>query len=490
METTINFKEIFTKFISSDKRYLYLDGQILYVNKINQFGDKIIVLHVGQNIVFRLHIDFDTVISDKIFEYILGHANNKGIEIPLQGNYSISDDTLDIPNVCKQKSDYGLIIPRKNGVTDIQVYYCSYMGHSGLHNILKSLGKVKVKDWTDYKSSASIDEQILHFSTGAINGSLKYYFKHRYDCEKELSYDEIQLASQLYKFIVEGNMYLNNRYITHYDTVDFLNILYNIIFNFYKDKGSKYANLMFLKHCYPNFLTPDISLSPFDNDNSIRSSPDKSAPGVYNSIIGNANISEFQRLNPLDTKFFYQKTVKGHNGVAEINDLGYFAFISDLTGGITSDKTLAINDLNQDVKNICETISSHLGQNIQIEYVTNHNGVYIVQLRIFKKQDLSLQIAPEESVVGQTYQSGTAQGVLGKDIIVINEDGTELNDLNKIIGCKGFIYNGKNILSHLLTYTRTYQIPTAINLDTTSIPEGSTVILNCESKQAYLMPHK
>ncbi len=486
----INFKEIFTKFIISDKRYLYLDDKILYVNKINQYGDKIIVLHVGQNIIFRLHIDFDTVISDKIFEYILGHANNKGVQIPLQGNYTISDDTLDIPNLCIQKSDYGLIIPGENGFTDMQVYYCSYMGHSGLHKILKSLGKVKGSDWTDYKSSAPIDQQILHFSTGAINGSLKYYFKHRSDSNKEITVNEVLIASQIYRFIVEGDMYLNNRYITHYDTVDFLNLLYNTIFNFYKDKGSKYANLMFLKHCYPNFLTPDISLSPFDKDNSIRSSPEQSAPGVYNSIIGNAKIHEFQRINPLDTMYFYQKTIYGTNGVAEINDLGYFAFISDLTGGITSDKTLPTNDLNADVKNICETISSHLGQNIQIEYVKNHSGVYIVQLRLFKKQDLRLQTPPDGSVVGQTYQAGTAQGVLGQDIIVINEDGTELNDLNKIIGCKGFIYNGKNILSHLLTYTRTYQIPTAINLDTTSIPEGSTIILNCESKQAYLMPHK
>lgn len=256
---------------------------------------------------------------------------------------------------------------------DGTVLHCDYMGHERLYQILYFLGLSNSSGW-------SMCEKTLHFTGMELGGPLWGIIKGRGTV--------VPVSQEMLRAVWNGNFteYLGN------PRSDVFEYRTNRMLNEYGRKG---ANLRFVRDFYPDVLTPEI-YGDYVKDCCIRTSPLRSVPGLLRSRFNcqwpeiAEMWMEFDKLSGIhpdvfrgnELRLLFQEYISGTNGVASIVN----GEVSIKVGGHGSvvNNSNAVDLEGDDAIYLAELLtrmSRDLHGDVQLEFVINTRGVYIVQLR-------------------------------------------------------------------------------------------------------------
>lgn len=283
-------------------------------------------------------------------------------------------------------------------------FSCGYMGHYSLFEDLRDEKYVPYHQRSPFnadkiqESRWDNDPNIFHVSRGTVNGTLVFSLTHAHMKD----YD-VEFYGKAFDFLVE---LAKNNFIsrTFSETEP---ILLELVKAHSKltGKGSKYANLMFLKKHYPSLPTPKISLAFHNDYPNLRTSPKYSMPGVLNSRFGiTAETNEqavgelhkeFEECNTIagnELHYFYQEHVKGATGVCNILFYSNGQYTFNYTLNTNQHESVKTGKGNVELTEAqLKSLKKHLEAfsngwdscSIQLEFAVKGNKVIVLQFRVF-----------------------------------------------------------------------------------------------------------
>ena len=382
---------------------------------------------------------------------------------------------------------------------------CGYMEHNSLFPLLSSLNIASSGDWTD-------DDNCIHVSSSQLNGTIAHCIEDNYHDKEVVSEDQLTAL-------------FNARDIL--DTYDgrsttLAKCLLGQISRVCKG-GGKYNNLKFLQKYYPTITLPKFSNKVLDLEYPmfIRTSPKDSIPGLLNSALAN-NISEMNDILEKTFKSFdqvkhvksdkdqymfgkqycnelhlmYQEFIEGANGVCNINHDRLFTYqLSTNQGDIVNGKvpnTELLLEYVTELHSIADRLYQDFQHEIQLEFVVNDDGLYIVQMRLFDSYDSTLgdNKAPEQALITGKSFSKYYEQVDVEDILIVDQDAHS----SELISKKGLIVINDTQFSHILALSKVLKIPSIYHTDVVEIKQllsdHKKVIFNTCNKQGWIEPIK
>lgn len=300
------------------------------------------LLDTGEKIKLYIEVFKRRFIEDKVEEYLLGHYK-------------------------KMKTSHGVILQ------DGRIIHCEYMGHSALYEILYFLGLSDSSNWARC-------EKTLHFTGWELGGPLWGMIKGR----GTIAPVSNEMLSAIWDGEFTEHMGNPRSDVFEYHT--------NRMLNKYGRKG---ANLRFVREFYPDVLVPEM-YDGYAKDCCIRTSPLKSMPGMLRSRFNvqwtdademQVEFDDMTNTYPdifkgNELRLLYHEYISGSNGVASIVN-GEVSIKVGGHGGVVNNSNVV--DLEGDdalyLAELLTRMSRDLYGDIQLEFVINKKGVYIVQLR-------------------------------------------------------------------------------------------------------------
>ena len=407
-------------------------------------------------------------------------------------------EITEFPTVAEGRTINGVIL--KDG----SFIECGCQDHVNLFPVLYRLGLSDASDWTR-------SEEVLHISSSSLNGKAAYTFQpdsyRGRNAEKKITPEQVATCWKLRKWI-------SDVYGTMGSNTSMANCTRNWVVDTEK-MGGKFGNLVFLNKYFPHVKTPRFSkeLGDFEKDAMIfmRTSPDKSLPGLLNSrkikanqhdatIARNFMQLEFEKVKDLrddnELHWFFQEFLEGPNGVCHIRrepnssseEFTFSYMVSnqqgDIVQGISSQDRLEANrerDLRYIAYNLFKTLEC---DGLQLEFVIHDDEVFIVQLRELVNEfekGLGGGAPPQAFVRGKSFSSGGTE-INVDDILVIESDGAS----ELLLGKKALIVTGDVEFSHLLALSKALRIPSMYATGPVDFKGLTKVYFSSRLKEAYV----
>ena len=253
------------------------------------------------------------------------------------------------------------------------------------------------------------------------------------------------------------------------------------------DHGTKFGNLEYIKWFLPGLASsvPKISKDLIEgldlSRQCIRTSPDKSIPGLLNSKFDLSNIPKVIKELEADWElykdvhernafhYFYQEFIPGCNGVASWDKrIGLRYELTENQGDIVQGKEgkVRLGSVKKaELEDICTKLGEHLADfEIQVEFVVDVNDkLWIVQFRVFEETpDVYLRWVPDgiPIITAKSYSRGQFTGT-ADEILVVEQDA----DSSALIGKKALIVKKGHEFSHILALSRSLKIPSVYSTD-------------------------
>jgi hypothetical protein len=345
---------------------------------------------------------------------------------------------------------------------------CPAYGHSSLKTELVAMG---------YDES-----QFLNISYNEIYGELITLICHN-KLDKINHKNVLKQFKTLKKFPIIRDKYtyesayklLNSYFIEHYGN------------------GGKYGSLKFIDELY-GFNVPEISTSYFKGAGFVRSSPEKSLPGLLESyrIEDEQQVSEIIEKMKSDYNnyenivkwnsfnYFFQEFVEGKTGVAHYTTDRVFSYdLSnknyDVVEGKSGGERLSAN-VEKELELMMHELHVDFGFNydIQLEFCVNEKGeIVVLQFRTFEveKEEIKIpEINGEILCEGIAFNQGVVENIYGKEILVVDQDATP----SQLIGKKALVVTGDGQYSHVLSLSRVMNIPSIYKTGNVEVDELKT----------------
>ena len=350
-----------------------------------------------------------------------------------------------------------------------ELHTCAYMGHNNLCKELYKRGLVSHSDWVTC-------DDIFHFSSGQLNGTLAFRLKNFEDWDEDLFPNIPDEQIEMLKRMPQITMYSS----TFRDpNVGVMVLRYHIA---KVGKGGKYGTLSFIKSLWAAIKTPNL-----DVEGIIRSSPKRSIPGALFSKVGNIDEvgNELEQVwNNLPTKltdnnklhYFSQEFIEGVNGVFHYRKGKFTYQASNEQGSVVNGKTKSVkvdSFTRRYLKEIGRVFSVYFNKSVQCEFVvpTGEIEPVIVQLRLLDHEFSTLEktVIPDDALfTGQSFCSVIPYGkwynteiISKEDILVVNSD---CEDTTRLVGKKLLIVKKNIEFSHILALSKTLRIPSMYNI--------------------------
>lgn len=375
-----------------------------------------------------------------------------------------------------------------------------YMCHNNLMYALHELGMVDNSDWSECNDS-------VHISSGTLSGNIIHTLESPNTHQKRYKLVTKELIDTLFFYRKELETYANDERIPK---------ILREGHEEYLNKGTKYANLSFLRKYY-NFLDvkyPVISLDMLDINSGkvfVRTSPKRSIPGLLNSICVNNDdkevegainkiLAEFDKFKEVrketymggkisynEIHYFFQEFIDGSNGVAHYvsNEFRYALSKTqgDVVKGIESNEVLS-DSHHKILSNFCKELSFDLSSDIQVEFIISGDDVYIVQLRELHNPPSYIPYNIDESEIlkrGISFSRGKGKFHLA-DVLVVEKDANSEDLLNKEAL---IVRSDTSEFSHILALSKALGIPSLYGIGDFELPEKFQ--LQTHAKEAYIL---
>lgn len=366
-----------------------------------------------------------------------------------------------------------------------------FEGHRDLYPILEQLG-LSDNDGDDWGHSEKLCVRISDRRVcGIVINSLRDRF---------LVDDDVNITSSQVDALYKWREHFPNLYNSRSGTV--MDCVRRYIIKKH-DRGTKYGNLMFLKR-FTNTQTPEVSNSPMKGTYALRTSPKDSMAGVLDSVFNvtkhthNKHISEmmdnWEKYSDVvkgnELHIFSQEILEGKNGVCHYRQKGDWEYSvsknrGDVVRGIKSKShTDNLSNCEYDyLRKLSGELYVMLGEQIQLEFVCNENGVHIVQLRTLSTPVVEEFIEiNDKNIIGRglSFNSGYQEVKLSDTLVVDNQC-----DSKELIGKKCLIVRDKVNFSHVLTFSETLNIPSILGVGDIDLPETFHINTNNRSGIIY-----
>jgi hypothetical protein len=345
-----------------------------------------------------------------------------------------------------------LTIFEKEEIVDI--VFKNEFKYQFLNALFKDLYKYKLAshfDWVD-------DTKCVHISVGQVTTS-KFLMN-------DLSKEQLIELFNNKKYLIE--------YGTQKNIIKFLHTYLSEKYN----KGGKYNNLKFIQYFFPNISLPKFSLRKIKGvKNCIRTSPNKSIPGVLNSVFDVKSDSITKLKNEFKTylkqtgdnnkfNYFYQEYIEGYNGVAHYDGTLRYS-CSPKRGNIVKGKvgTKTISRENEDIlSELGRELFESFNKLIQFEFVVDRKGkLYLLQFRTLQNVDTNIFVRYKYgNILHQGKSFNKKVGYVKKKDVLIIEDECDSNDL---LNKKLLIVQKDIEFSHALALSYVLKIPSIYNLN-------------------------
>lgn len=281
--------------------------------------------------------------------------------------------------------------------------------HRFVYPFLRKLGLVNNSDWM-HESSA------IHISSNQLNGDVAHSLSDSY---APIYKEELVSEAQLKSLFILRNV-LDGSY-GDYDTIT--DLLYQHT-SIRENHGGKYNGLAFLKKYYSDAKGFNVRLPRFSKGLDgvtmvpngtgdkicIRTSPDKSLPGLLNSKFSITPNNYMQSIDEIvrdynkyadlipynNIHWFFQQQLDGVNGVCNVRgreqvfSYDVSAGQGDIVQGKKGKHRLS-KFTEKELQNISVKLAKEMRKSIQMEFVVSKGELYIVQFRLLKNE-------PEESI--------------------------------------------------------------------------------------------
>jgi hypothetical protein len=391
---------------------------------------------------------------------------------------------------------------------------CGYQDHVSLFPVLAKLGLVDGDDRFNCDAIA-ISSSML---SGGIGYSLET-MNFRHEGEYKISEEQLE---QLWD--------VREHHLRHYSGMG-RNPINDAIRGCYVHgvgKGGKYGNLKFMQKFYPHIKICEFS-EEYEKSygvNFVRTSPERSMPGLLNSIIvknkkeADAAVEkikeDYEKIKTLkqynELSWFYQKWEPGQNGVLNCTEnprgsypdklspeqvaiykynieIACSEIQGDIVGGKKSSYELSPDEKSY-LRGVAREIASDMGRDIQMEFVrVAENDIRIVQLRTlgnspsksfdYNEEDLKDAIVRGKSFSHYDYSSSSVEV---KDILVVEEDAKS----EDLIGKKALIVENDVSFSHILALSKALNINSMYATGKVDFGDAKEVIFKTDRKTSYI----
>lgn len=345
------------------------------------------------------------------------------------------------------------------------------------------------------------DGDALVISSNQICGSVGYYLE-----EGSMEYaKDHKISERQLEELFKAREYHLGFYSSH--TKDSVTEKVREVWVEMLNMGGKYGNLEFLKKFYPRIPLCDYSITPrLGNPGVIvRTSPNRSLPGLLNSIVLEDPAeyqgaverikNDFERVRDVkrgnQIHWFYQDFLEGQNGVVNCfqkpkdaqpgemmseeyrskNRYDIYIACSDKQGAIVQGETGNVElgfDESRELRRVVRQLADDFKCDVQLEFVkVADNDVRIVQFRTLQNNPRLNGNPTEEElksalIVGKTFSTGNSQGtwynyrdIPVEDILVVEQDG----ESSLLLGKQALIVTNNTTFSHLLALSKALNIP-------------------------------
>ncbi len=369
---------------------------------------------------------------------------------------------------------------------------CPPMGHRNLYDVLSAVG---LSDSNEPHRKS----KLINISERCAYGSTAYALSNLNTNHTDNSYDLnlINLSNHEIDSLFAWREHFNKFNGYNGETKSIIDALRTYLV-LTEQHGGKYGNLQFLKRFYSNEInTPKISKTPLEGKYCIRTSPNRSLPGLLNSKFDVTENSEKEIfadwekykdvLKENELHIFYQEYLEGVNGVCHYRGKGYFEYqASNNRGDVVNGSKTSIgvsNEIYDKLREISRNLFNDLNSPIQLEFViTEDNTLYIVQLRTLEtpdieRVDVDLNDYKDKIIgLGKTFSTGLnwdfsgANNILSKeDVLIVDND----CDSEELIGKKALIVTNNVEFSHILAFSQVKKIPSlyGLNISSDDLPD-------------------
>lgn len=415
-------------------------------------------------------------------------------------------------------------------LTDGTFVQCGYQDHRSLFPLLLQLGKVESFDRDDHLSSDA-----LPISSNMISGSKAYTLEHGGELEvyQKGEEEKFTLTDRQLEELWKVRDFKIKSYTAHKSGTVMDAIRRQFVQK--QGMGGKYGNLKFLEKFYPEikiceFYKTYLSFEP--RKMIVRTSPNKSLPGLLNSVVcGSAGHikeaikkirSDFEKHRDVrrdnEINWFYQTFLEGQNGVvncfekhteqrpkerggltAETQERARWDIqiaCSTEQGAIVQGHTTNVELSSEEssyLRKLSRKIAKDLDSDIQLEFVkVAENDIRIVQMRTLEKPPrTSFQPSDENLkaalVIGKSFCSAPEHGfgnseVNVKDILIVEQD----SDSEALLGKKALIVKNDTTFSHILALSKALGIPSIYATGEVDFQDAKVVRFSTEYQIGFI----
>jgi hypothetical protein len=393
-----------------------------------------------------------------------------------------------------------------NGVIlkDGRFIECGYQDHINLYPILYRLDLADASDWTRSKET-------IHVTSGQISGAAAMDLEVRWRDGTHYLVTPEQVAT-LWRL----RDCIKETYGSYSENTCMQNLIRKYVINT-ENLGGKWGNLAFIKKYFPEIPTPktsrDYTEFPADSTIFVRTSPNRSLPGLLNSILCKANADsteaairniyrDYEKVESVlqgnRINWFYQEFLDGPNGVCHVRrepnaaekDYTFSYQVADEQGAVVAGKSSSTKlaaPYEIELKALAVKLYEEIEEDgIQIEFVLHNDRIYLVQLRPLEREfEKGLgDMRPAKTIAtGLTFSSTDSVEVNVNDILIVKED----SDSEQLLGKKALIVENQVEFSHILALAKALGIPAMYGTGPVDhILTENQVRLHVTTKTAYI----
>ena len=396
---------------------------------------------------------------------------------------------------------------------------CGYQQHRELWPVLCELGKVEGDGHLSSNTIAVSSNQLV----GNIAFGLQSTNYDIHNCRPTIPQIEA---------LWEVREYNLSHYSSRSDNRS-INAKLLLYYVHYMGLGGKYGNLEFLRKFFPKIKIASYSKVPnmFWESTIVRTSPEKSMPGLLNSIkieSGDeeklkAAVSKIKAtfeiykdtLSKNKLHWFYQKFIEGKNGVVNcvqktmdqyprsknltkeyIATLKYDIEIACSTNqGAIVEGYMTNTEISPDNATYLRRVSRDLAEifhsDLQLEFVvTPGEEVIIVQLRLLGNRpnlcsDIDDDTAKSALITGRTFCSPTYHRIIEvsiDEILIVEQDCKS----EELLGKKALIVENDTNFSHILALSKAMNIPSIYGTGKVILDGKNKFTFNTEYTTGYI----